>query len=143
MVEERCQRLQEYQRYTLFFATFTRYSIDIKPDSNQIAAAYTSVIITFIIQLLIILYHVYTHTTLFSKISKTKLGGMIDRFSDTDPKPKSDRHWSPPPDDDFYRFNEGQSSCSTTPKARTTIPATLTDGTITAESSYSKSALRC
>ena len=32
---------------------------------------------------------------------------MIDRlFSDTDPKPKPKRHWSPPPDDDIHRFNE-------------------------------------
>ena len=32
---------------------------------------------------------------------------MIDRlFTDADPKPKPERHWSPPPDDDIHRFNE-------------------------------------
>ena len=65
------------------FATFIWYSLDKPTTSNQKAAVYTSVILTFIVLLLIILYHVYTHTTVFSKISKTKLGQMIDRlFSD-------------------------------------------------------------
>ena len=32
---------------------------------------------------------------------------MINRLiSDADPKPKPDRHWSPPPDDDIHQFNE-------------------------------------
>ena len=32
---------------------------------------------------------------------------MIDRlFTDADPKPKPDRHWSPPPGDDIHQFNE-------------------------------------
>ena len=90
----------------LSFAIFTWHSLG-KPNGNQEAAAYTSVIITFIVLLLIILYHVYTYTTFFSKIKKTKPGRMIDRlFTDTDPKPKPKRHWSPPPDDDIHRFNE-------------------------------------
>ena len=87
----------------LSFVIFTGYSLD-KPRE---AAAYTSVIITFIALLLIILYHVYTYTSVFSKIHKTKLGGMIDRlFIDADPKPKPERHWSPPPDDDIHQFYE-------------------------------------
>ena len=90
----------------LSFAIFTTYTLD-NPDSNHEAAAYTSVIITFIVLLLIILYHVYTYTTVFSKIKKTRSGRMIDRlFTNTDPKPKPKRHWSPPPDDDIHRFNE-------------------------------------
>ena len=88
----------------LSFATFTWYSLD-NPGSNKEAAAYTSVILTFIILLLIIIYHVYTYTTLFSKVKMTKLGRMIDRqFTDADPKPKPKS--SPPPDDDIHRFNE-------------------------------------
>jgi hypothetical protein len=90
----------------LSFVIFTWYSLD-SPDSNREAAAYTSVTITFIVLLLIILYHVYTHTSVFSKIHKTKLGKMIDRlFTDADPKSKPERHWSPPPDDDIHRFYE-------------------------------------
>ena len=90
----------------LSFAIFTWYSLD-NPDSNQEAGAYTSVIITLIVMLLIILYHIYTYTTVCSKAKKTKLGRMIDRlFTDADPKPKPECHWSPPPDDDIHRFNE-------------------------------------
>ena len=90
----------------LSFVIFTWYSID-SPDSNREAAAYTSVIITFIALLLIIFYHVYTYTSVFSKIHKTKLGKMIDGLiTDTDPKPKPECHLSPPPDDDIHRFNE-------------------------------------
>jgi hypothetical protein len=90
----------------LSFVIFTWYSLN-SPDSNQKAAANTSVAITFIILLLIILYHIYTYTSVFSKIYKTKLGRMIDRlFIDADPKPKPECHWSPPPDDDIHRFNE-------------------------------------
>ncbi|MCG8625098.1 MAG: hypothetical protein MJE68_24260, partial [Proteobacteria bacterium] len=49
----------------------------------------------------------YTYTSVFSKVHKTKLNRMIDGlFTDTDPKSKPDRHWSPPPDDDIHRFNE-------------------------------------
>ena len=89
----------------LSFVLFTWYSLD-SPASIRKAAA-TSVIITFIVLLLIILYHVYIYTSVFSKIYKTKLGRMIDKlFTDADPKPKPERHWSPPPDDDIHRFNE-------------------------------------
>ena len=92
---------------TLSFAIFTWYSLD-DPGGNREAAAYTSVTITFIALLLIILYHIYTYTSVFSKIKKTKLGTKIDRlFTNADPKPKSERrHWSSPPDDDIHRLNE-------------------------------------
>ena len=90
----------------LSLVIFTWYSLD-SPASDREAAAYTSVIITFIAMLVIILYHVYTYTSVFSKIHKTKLGKTIDRlFTDADQKPKPERHWSPPPDDDIHRFNE-------------------------------------
>ena len=89
----------------LCFATFTWYYFG--ECRNKEAAAYTSIIITFIVLLLIILYHVYTYTTVFSRTKKTKPGRMIDRLlTDTDQKSKPKRHWSPPPDDDIHRFNE-------------------------------------
>ena len=60
-----------------------------------------------IVVLLIIVCHVYTYTSLFSKV-KTKLGTKMDRlFSATDPKPKPRQcHYSPPPDDDIHCFDE-------------------------------------
>ena len=90
----------------LFMVIFTWYSLD-SPASNQKAVANTSVAITFIALLLIILYHVYTYTSVISKVHETKLGRMIDMlFTDTDLKPKAEHHWSPPPDEDIHRFNE-------------------------------------
>ena len=90
----------------LLLVTFTWYSLD-NPDSNQEAAAYTSVIITFITLLLIIFCHVYTYTIIFSKVKSTKFSRMIENlFTKTDPKPKPEHCWNPPPDDDIHRFNE-------------------------------------
>jgi hypothetical protein len=90
----------------LSFAIFTWYSLD--EPSNQRAAASTSVTITFIALLLIILYHVYTYTTVFSIVKKRNPKGTIDKLFrlNNNPKPKPERHWSPPPDDDIHRFNE-------------------------------------
>ena len=90
----------------LCFATFTWYCLG--EYRNKEAAAYTSVIITFIVLLLIILYHVYTHTTVFSKVKKTRLGIMISGLltKTVDPKQKFKHQNTPPPDDDIHRFNE-------------------------------------
>ena len=84
----------------LSFAIFTWYSLN-NLASNQEAAAYTSVILTFITLLLIILYHVYTYTIVFSKIKYTRLDKMLNRLFADKPKPKR-----PPPDDDIHQFNE-------------------------------------
>ena len=89
----------------LFLVTFTWYSLD-KVKSNQEVAAYISVSITFIVLLLIILYHVYMYTPVFSKVKKTKLGGMIEKLFDSKPNP-THHHWSTPTDsDDIHRFEE-------------------------------------
>ena len=92
----------------LSFVIFTWYSLD-SPASDREAAAYISVIITFIALLLIILYHVYTYTSVFSsKIHETKLSRIINRqLTDADPRQKPERDRSPPPsDDDTHRFNK-------------------------------------
>jgi predicted outer membrane repeat protein len=81
----------------LLFATFSWYSLD-NPNSNRRAAAYTSVTITLFVLLLIILYHGYTYTNLFSKCKKTR------------PNPRQ-RHYSPPPindDDSHVSDNRGE-----------------------------------
>ena len=94
----------------LLFTTFTWYCLG--ECGNKKAAAYTSVSITFIILLLIILYHVYTYTSesVFSKIEKIKKAeNMIGKlFTVSAPKPKPESHCacSAPPDDDIHRFNE-------------------------------------
>ena len=90
----------------LIYAIFTWYSLS-DTEFNQKAAAYTSVIITFILLLLIILYHMYTCTSVFSKVNQTKPGVVLNRLltATADPKPKPKRQ-SSPPDDDIHRFHE-------------------------------------
>ena len=90
----------------LLFTTFTWYCLG--ECRNKKAAAYTSVSITFIALLFIILYHIYTYTTIFSKVEKIKAENyMIDKlFTASAPKPKPESHCSAPPDDDIHRFNE-------------------------------------
>ena len=90
----------------LSFATFAWYSLG-KSDSNQEAAVNISVILTFIILLFIILYHVHTYTTILSRVERTRPGRIISRLlTDAGPKSKPERQWIPPPDDDIHRFNE-------------------------------------
>ena len=92
----------------LVLAIFTWYYLSAESVHHE-AIAYTSVMITVLILLLIFFYHVYSYTPTFSKIKKTKLGGMIDGlFSDTDPKPKPREHRfsQPPPDEDIHWFDE-------------------------------------
>ena len=93
----------------LSYSTFTWYSLG-KSHSNQLqeAAAYTSVMTTFTVLLIIILGHVYVYTKAFSKIKKTKLNRLINAlFTDTHPNPKPrQRHYSPPPNDDIHRFDD-------------------------------------
>ena len=88
----------------LFFSMFTWYYLS-GTESNQKAAAYTSVITTFILLLLIILYHVYTYTytSAFSMVNKTKPGKIVNRLFTTDPKPKRQSQLR---DDDIREFHE-------------------------------------
>ena len=82
----------------LLFTTFTWYCLG--ECRSKEAAAYTSVIITFIALLLIILYHVYTYTTVLSKIKKTKPVKVVKKkfisiATANDPK----KEFNPPPHD--------------------------------------------
>ena len=91
----------------LSFATFIWYSLDKSDNKHAEQAAYTSVIIGFLVLLLIILYHVYTYTSLFSKVKKTKLGRMINRFfTDGTNHQKLKPKLCLPPDNDIHRFDE-------------------------------------
>ena len=65
---------------SLSFAIFAWYSLG--DPSKQKAAAYTSVIITFIILLLIVFYHIYTYTPVFSKVKMNLVSRQINRLPD-------------------------------------------------------------
>ena len=89
----------------LLFTTFTWYCLG--ECRNKEAVAYILVTIALIVLILIILYHVYMYTIVFLKIKKTKIGKTVDKlFTTSEPKPKPECHWIPPPDDDIHRFNE-------------------------------------
>ena len=88
----------------LLFTTFTWYCLG--ECRNKKAAAYTSVSITFITLLFIILYHIYTYTTIFSKVKAENYIMIGKLFTASAPKPKPESHCSAPLDDDIHRFNE-------------------------------------
>ena len=89
----------------LFLAVFTWYSLDKQNRLKaQNAVAYTSVVSAFIVLLLVILYHVYTYTPLFSKFEKTKVCKLM--FEKLHSRIHKSPQSSPPPDDDNHRFNE-------------------------------------
>ena len=85
----------------LLFSIFTWYSLS-NANINQRAIAYTSVISAFVTFVLIILYHVYTYTSVFSKFRKVNLSRMINKY----PGIRARHHQRPPPDDNIHRFNE-------------------------------------
>ena len=91
----------------LFFTVLTWSSLSNEHIHLE-AISYTSVIVAFVLFLLMIIHHVYTYTTVFSKVKRTKLGRKIDRlFTETQPNPNPrQRRYSPPPDDDIHRFDE-------------------------------------
>ena len=90
----------------LFLATFTWYSLD-NPKSNKEAAAYISVTITFPVLLVILLYHVYAYTGLFSKVKETRFYRVLIGCTALKLKPRQHRNSHPPPDGDrFQQLNE-------------------------------------
>ena len=90
---------------TVFYTNILFLAVFSYQEINQELAAYTSVITTFIMLLFIILYHVYTYTSAFSKVNKTKAGKMLKNLLKTDPNPKP-KDQNPPPDDDTRRFHD-------------------------------------
>ena len=92
----------------LFFAVFTWYSLS-NTDSNHKAAAYISIVITFIALLLIVLYHIYAFTVVFSRVKKSSVGktllGLLN-FIKSDAKSKPGRCERQPPDEDIHQFHE-------------------------------------
>lgn len=76
---------------TLLFAFFTSYNLNT--GRNQDTIAYTSVTLSFLVVLLIIFYHVYTFTTLLSRMrNNVSVKNIIKRF-----KVKSEEEIRSPP----------------------------------------------
>ena len=86
----------------LFFGVFTAYSRN-KLDSNRETAAYISVMISFVTLTLIVIYHIYTYTTIFLKF---KAGRMVERLLTESETSRKTKQLNVPLDDDIHRFNE-------------------------------------
>lgn len=56
----------------VIFTTLTLYTFDHHETNNQAAVAYTSVATTFILLLVVLVFHVYRYTVLYSLLWKTK-----------------------------------------------------------------------
>ena len=106
MVDKWFRNFLLFQYFFFVVVVFIWYSLgNTNPGGSRgEAVAYTSVIITFIVLLLIILYHVYTYTTVFSKVKKSSMIGRLLTKIDSEQKPKC--HCRLPPDDDIHQFNE-------------------------------------
>ena len=90
----------------LFISVFTWYSLS-DAESNKKAAAYISVTITLFVLLLIILYHMYSHTTLLNKTQHKHLERTLSKVLKIDTQPNSKQQLNPPPpDEDIHRFHE-------------------------------------
>ena len=87
----------------LMFSVFTWYSLS-STKINQKAVAYTSVLSTFTILLLIILYHVYAYTKIFSK-AKTNISRKINKFK-ADSAIRARHHLRQSADGNTHRFKE-------------------------------------
>ena len=87
----------------LIFTTFTWYCLGECRNKN--AAAYTLVIITFIVLLLIILNHVYTYTTVLSKFKGTKYVKTLKSLITPAAKDLK-KEANLPPDDDIHQFHD-------------------------------------
>ena len=74
--------------------------------SNKEAAAYISVTITFPVLLVILLYHVYAYTSLFSKVKETRFYRVLIGHTALKLKPRQHRNSPPPPDGVVHGTND-------------------------------------
>ncbi len=63
----------------LFLSVFTQYSLD-KTEKNKEVPAYISVTVTIFVLLLIILYHIYFHSSFLTKLQHTSLHMKLTRI---------------------------------------------------------------
>ena len=99
--------LETFLFLNIFIFTISKWYSLGNEHNFKCALAYTSVTIAILALLLVIFYHVYTYTIIFSKVKRTKFGRIMGLFIDTNPEPKHGQHrYSPPPDNDIHRFDE-------------------------------------
>ena len=90
----------------LTFTTLTWYAINKKFSNYNLAIMYISVLEALTVLLLIILYHLYVYTPVFSKLHGTSFGQKFNAMliaMQTTVKPQQE---VPFPDDNVHSFNE-------------------------------------
>ena len=88
----------------LLTSVFTQYSLD-ETEKHKESPAYISVTITLLALLLIIIYHMYFHTSLLAKLHHTALHVKFTQLFEQEyiPKPK---HQNVGPDNDINELME-------------------------------------
>ena len=76
----------------IFFASFTAYNLSA--GGNQDGIAYTSVVLSIVVTILILFYHFYAYTSLFSCIRKSKFVTSFENKSKSKPKFNEDSRYS-------------------------------------------------
>ena len=90
----------------LAFAILTWYAIDKEFSSYKLAIMYISVLAAFIMLLLIILYHLYVYTPVFSKLHRTSFGQKFNAMLIAIQTTVKAQQQVPFPDDNVHAFNE-------------------------------------
>ena len=77
----------------IFLASFTAYNLST--GNNQDGVAYTSVVLSMVVALFILLYHVYKYTSLFLRLRNTKFVTNIENRFSLKSKPKRSENIQP------------------------------------------------
>ena len=86
----------------LLFAAFTSYNLST--EGSQDGIAYTSVILSFLVTIFIIFYHLHEHTPLFSRLYKTKYAKKLKKRFISSPKHQVEEF--PITDDSIRRYDD-------------------------------------
>ena len=89
----------------LFLTSFTWLALDT--SINQRAVAYISVIAAFVLLLVIVSYHLYVYTKMFSKLRNHKYCMILNVLFRIQVKQKSNRPQTPEQEDDDDRHDRG------------------------------------
>ena len=89
---------------SLTIFTWTKLS---NKQVNQEAAAYVSVLSSFILLILIMAYHACTYTAIISKFTQSTVGKLLESTFKNNKKPKPMQNYRiPQSDDDIHRFHD-------------------------------------
>jgi hypothetical protein len=113
----------------LFLSVFTQYSLD-EIEKNKEIPAYISVTVTIFVLLLIVLYHIYFHSSLLTKLQHTSLHVKLTRIFEQEYIPKSKQWNVEPVDNDTNELMEAMEYHSDTDTYVSSVRCAATHSTI-------------